>query len=826
MAWLESSAFWIAGVFLVFLGGWLRNLFSLLVPSPQRTILALKNLAFNGSVKPDKVRFILGWLENDYAGKNTAAVSNSFVDVAGIELCRSARIVAASGAADAWRADMRQQGRKLLEAWHADIAVVGRVDKDGDALSLWFISSGENDTLGQTSNNLYTLQFNRLNDNFLADMNDQVCAFALSLAIPKTTDGKRRQLGLQQLKTVVPKLENLFRTLSVSADRTSLCTVYSMAQSFLGEWLGETERLRSAIDRSREVLDAADQGDAVDAMLVIRFYLGRTLYILGEREGKAEYLAESIRTLEEALDQVDDREGTSIVAGIKGLMGNVLRTLGNIEGNTQHLHRAVELLESALEIHQREGDVPYIAISQNNLGLVHMDLGEAEKREGAIWSAISLLDESSILASREDMVTLLAMTNNNIGQAHEALAELSSDSNLIALERSRAYYEKAVNGYSKSVTPFHWASAKRNLGRVLTKIGTLSGSIDHLKHAIRNLQEVHSLSSQDTNSMCSAATCAGLGSALFARGRARANPRDIEDAVVWFNKALNVYRLDANTANWIAIKNNLAMSFFVLAEMRAEFDYVAQGFSSLEEIFVKHDLRTALANHPEVYATFTIGIDLVKSMDHESDYVDEWTAKWVPVFEDREHENVPRHMLAIIQNNIATILQDRGELIDAIKLCRHALTNLAVQDEGEETTSSSISTFCSRPDTSQTFDASRFRMDVKRNLGTASRMLGEKRASASLLREAITLFDEILDALDRTVEPMEWVITQSSKARAYKELYRVEGNVDLLRCSLAAYDEAVQNLVEGVDSPWHRQVPGKREEVRELLEREVDNLQT
>lgn len=823
MTWLENSAIWIAGVLLLFLTGWIRNLFSILVPSPQRTILALKNLALNGSVEPDRVRFVLGWLENDYDGKNTAAVSTTFADIEGIELCRSARMVSASGAADAWRTDMRQKGKKLLKAWHADIAVVGRVDKDGDALSLWFISSVGNDTIGQTSNSPYTLRFNRLGEDFLADMNNQICALVLSLAIPKTVNGKQRQLGLQQLKAVVPKLENLFRTVSVAEDRISLCMVYSMAQSSLGEWLGETERLRSAIDRSRKVLEATDQGDVADALLAIHFNLGRTLYILGEREGKSEHLAESFGVLKGALDKFDCLERLSIVAGIKGLMGNVLRVSGNLEGDTQHLHRAVDLLESALKVHQQEGDAPFIAISQNNLGLVYLDLGVAEKREDAIRSAMSLFDSASRLAKREEMTTLWAMTQNNLGQVHAALGELGSDSNLIELERSRDYYEKAVNGYSKNTTPFHWASAKINLGRVLTRLGILSGSIDHINRAIENLQEVHALSSQAASSMCSAAAWAGIGSALLARGRARVNPHDIEDAVVWFNRALNVYSFDTNTGNWITIKNNLAMSFFELAKMRSKFDYAVQGFSSLEEVFVKYDLRTALVNHPEVYFTFATGIDFVKLMDHETDYVDEWTTKWVPVFAGREHENVPRLTLAIIQNEVATILQDRRDLTDAIELYRHALTNLAVQDEGKETLSNSIATFYPQSDASQTFDANRFVTDVKRNLGTASRMLGEEQANASILREAVALFDEVLDALDRTVDPMDWAITQSSKARAYKELYCVEGNLDLLRCSLSAYDEALRNLVAGIDSPWHRQLPGKREEVRELLDREVGN---
>ena len=64
---------------------------------------------------------------------------------------------------------------------------------------------------------------------------------------------------------------------------------------------------------------------------------------------------------------------------------------------------------------------------------------------------------------------------------------------------------------------------------------------------------------------------------------------------------------------------------------------------------------------------------------------------------------------------------------------------------------------------------------------------------------------------------MDWAITQSSKARAYRELYLVDGDVELVRLSLSAYDQAVAALPKGGNTLWHQQVPRKREEVRELL---------
>ena len=807
MTWVDNSLLWIGGVLLVFLGAWLRNFLSILVPGPRRTLLALKNILFPRQSARDRVRFVLGWLDNDYAGSNTAAVSVAFADIEGIELCRSARILSASGAADEWRAAMRRKAKGLLGAWDADIAVVGRVDKDSEALSLWFIRSGDDDTLADTSSNPYFLRFNRLPKDFVDDLNVHVCALALTLAIPKTTDGSRRQRGLHQLKTAVPKLENLFRTLSAPEDRVSLCTVYVPAQSSLGEWLGEPERLRSAIERAEAITKDADIGGDGDGLLTVQVNLARTLHILGEREGNREYIAEAISRLEVALDGIDHSEQASVAAGIEGLAANALRVLGHLEGNPDHLRRAASLLESALDVHRRQEETAFVAISENNLGLVYLDVGQAAKQRQPLERAISLFDSASGIASQENMPTLWAMTQNNTAQAHEALAELGSGSELTELERSRDYYEKAVRGYSRTETPYHLASAKTSLGRVLTKLGGLNGSIDYLDQAIECLEDAYALSSKDPKWTSVGAISAGLGAAFLMRGKIRRpTARDAEKAAHWLEKALTTYDLDTSPEKWVKLKSNLASSKFQLSEAGSGVEAVAQGFSVLEEIFIENDLGRTLAACPESCITFREGIDLIKSMDREAEYVRDWIARWVPVFTEREHEGVPKLILAGIQNDLASACGNFGALPDTVKLCRRALANLPPQDDVEEVGVSSSGV------------TSIIRLHIKRNLAVACGTLGEELSCAGLLKEAIVLFDEFLKGLDPGADPMSWAAMQSSKGAACKGLYHVEGDVELLRLSLSAYDESLAYLVDGVDSPWHRQVPGLREEVRRLLE--------
>ncbi len=815
MNWLQDGAVWFAALFVVFAGAWLRNLLSAVVPSPQRAILALKNLA---APKPsqDRVGFVLAWLANDPNGNNANAVSATFTEIEGIELCRSARIVSASGAADAWRPAMRRETKRLLSTWHADIAIVGRVDRDGDALTLWFVTATDDDTLADTSNNTYVLNLNRLPDNFLDHLRVQIRALVLTLALPKTSNNARH-IGLRQLAATVPKLENLFLTLSAPADRSSLCMIYVLAQSSLGEWLGQNDRLRSAIERAREVVDAPHNGPDANALLTIRVNLARTLYLLGERQADIKLLEEAVSLLNDALGESRDPDRESIDAGIRGLAANALRALVHLQPNPEHLDLAAGLLESALEVHRRDEDAPLVAITQNNLGLVCLDLAQATRRRDAVERALSLFDAASPVAKQSAMPTLCAMTQNNAGQAHELLAELDPGSAVAELELSRDRYEQAVRGYSDSTTPYHSASSKTSLARVLTKLGASTGSVECLDRAITLLHDAHDAGTKRAGTTGGAgATLAGLGTALLTRGKLRDSLRDIADAVPWLERALDAYPLHSDPLNWVKIKTNLANCHFALAQTGKDVERIRTGFSVLEEVFLHSDLAAVLARSPELYLAFLQGTDLLSSLDPDPGFVRDWIATWIPLFADREHRGVPSFVLVTVQNSIVVVCQDHGALADAIRLCRYTLARLHANDAANRDAPEHRRT--SLPPLLDSADINAdLRLTTKRNLATALRMSGEETACAPHLREAIQLLEEVLAAQDAAVDPMEWAITQSGRARTYKELYLVEGDTEVLRVSLSAYDQTIAALPEGMDSPWHQQVPGKREVVKDML---------
>ena len=135
---------------------------------------------------------MLCWLENDDGGRDTKAVAEAFSGIGGIELVRSARIVAAAGAADDWRPAMREGAREVLDGWNADLAIVGLANKSGEALNLWFVPREGDGTLPR-GDQPYELKNATLQEEFREDLRAQLAAEALRAVAPLAGTACRHQ---------------------------------------------------------------------------------------------------------------------------------------------------------------------------------------------------------------------------------------------------------------------------------------------------------------------------------------------------------------------------------------------------------------------------------------------------------------------------------------------------------------------------------------------------------------------------------------------------------------------------------------------------------
>ena len=296
------------GWIVVFVGAvftaWLKGFFQQFLPSPQRAWLALTN-AFKAKLPLPEQRFrlVLCWLGNDSAGRDTGTVAEAFTSIDGIELVCSARVVSARGAADDWRPAIRSGALTVLQAWNADVAVVGSVKDPGKALSLWFVPRSGEGTLTR-GDKPYELNKATLGSDFHDDFSTELTSAALVAVAPLAETETRGRVLEKGLRDATEKLATLLKKPAA---------------------VGPERRAH------------------------LQLSLGSALLTLGERESDAEYLKQAIAACRAALQELPREHVPLDWAGTQNNLGNALGILGERESDVERLKQAVAAYRAALQ---------------------------------------------------------------------------------------------------------------------------------------------------------------------------------------------------------------------------------------------------------------------------------------------------------------------------------------------------------------------------------------------------------------------------------------------------------------------------------------------
>ena len=330
MKWLWGIVSTIGAGLLV---AWLGGLMNQVVPAPARAWLLAGNLVSDDLPRPDDgFRIVLCWLENDDSGFDTRLVELAFSGVGGIELVRSARIVAAPGALDEWRERMKASAREVLDDWNADLAIAGFVRRSGERLSLWFVPRTGDGTLGRADRD-YGLDDVTLGGDFHDDLRAELVSAALTAVAPLAGSKARGRVVVDGLEEVAGRLAALLD----------------------GPTISRAER-RGALEMAR----------------------GNALVVLGEREADPELLEQAVVAYRAALE-IRTRERAALAwASTQNNLGIALRALGEREGASDRLERAVDAYRAALEVRTPERAPRDWAATQNNLGNTLWTLGKRE----------------------------------------------------------------------------------------------------------------------------------------------------------------------------------------------------------------------------------------------------------------------------------------------------------------------------------------------------------------------------------------------------------------------------------------------------------------
>ena len=430
----QGSKLWLASILstalMLFLTTWWAGFLNEYLLPPEQVALAIANSLSGEPQRPeDRFRVVLCWLENDKSGDDTQIVAQAFQSVSGIELVRSASSIRASGAADDWQSAMQGGAAEVLEAWDADLAIVGLVKQSQQVLSLWFVPRSGEGTLGR-GDRPYKLEDVTLGEDFHDDLAAQLVAVALAAVTPTVDIDEVLGQALEQwLREARGKLVALLRSSAIDQTerRARLQEVLGIVLLGLGELDGGTEYPEQAVSVYRAALKELSRERAPLEWASMQYYLGTALSLLGEREGGAVRLEEAVEAHRAALEEFTRERLPLQWARTQNNLGSALKQLGEREGGAVRLEEAVEAYRAALKEFTRERSPLQWASKQNNLGTVLRSLGELEgdpvRLEEAVEAHRAALEEYT----RERAPLDWARTQNNLGVALSDLGRMEGD---------------------------------------------------------------------------------------------------------------------------------------------------------------------------------------------------------------------------------------------------------------------------------------------------------------------------------------------------------------------------------------------------------------
>ena len=500
---------------------WWAGFLNAYLPSPERTMLWLGNIRRGEAQSAvDRFRVVLCWLENDPSGDNTRNVAQAFTSIEGITLVRSARIVAASGAADGWRKTMRKEARAVLEDWAADLALVGVAKQPGKALSLWFVPRSGEGTLTR-GDQPYELENATLGLDFHKDYRAEITAAALVAISPLAESETHGRVLEKGLVDATDKLATLLKASAATEPddrRARLQLSLGNALRTLGERESGTERLEQAVAAFHAALKELTRERVPLDWATTKTNLGNALVVLGGRESGTERLEQAVAAYRDAL-KVRTRERVPLGwAMTQNNLGHALRILGARESGTERLEQAVAAFHAALKERTREREPLDWAATKNGLGNALVALGGRESGTERLEQAVAAYRDSLREHTRERVPLGWAMTQNNLGHALGTLGERESGTE--RLEQAVAAFHAALKELTRERVPLDWATTKTGLGKALVALGGRESGTERLEQAVAAYRDALKVRTRERVPLGWAGIQDGLGACPSDPGRA------------------------------------------------------------------------------------------------------------------------------------------------------------------------------------------------------------------------------------------------------------------------------------------------------------------
>lgn len=570
---------------LVVIGGvtlWFQEVIREFLPSPERAKLVLdQTFADTQSPDEERLRFVLCWLEGDPSGRNTELVANAFIGISGIELVRSARIVSATGASDAWRSSMRDQALQVLEDREGDFVVVGFVKESEKSLNLWLISRFGQGTL-EKGDKPFVLSNATLQSDFHLEVNSQIVSHVIEAGSASLEHLANIHLYTDERKLLIRKILNLLEGLQIQETDEVAALLDSLGVSLvsLGMQVRDPDYLTAAIESFNSALDLLDAQSYPVEWASIHNTRGLAETHLGVIQSDVPMVERAIRSQSLALEIFKDQVSEPHIALVHNNLGMAYLNLAGLVDRSANLRTSIDYSLKALDMRTPEKDLHEWGCTTLNLGLAMSYLGREEDDEELLRQAINILNSSLGAFSKDRTPLYWAETHETLGDTYLGIARRQYDPNKVRLAEDS--YIRALDVYTKDLTFYDWAETHIGLGETYFEIGANEGDLDAFDQATRYFRAVlKDKRTQKARSLTMKAN-RGLGVALSVWGGRTRNSSRLLQAIEIFDNQFEYYAADTQSVDWAQLHFDSGTASLKLFELTSKEVHLLSSITSFK----------------------------------------------------------------------------------------------------------------------------------------------------------------------------------------------------------------------------------------------------
>jgi tetratricopeptide (TPR) repeat protein len=637
----------------------------------------------------------------------------------------------------------------------------------------------------------------------------------------------------RQLEVRVNALQGFFQTLAIEEvpDEDLVNTLGSIAQ-----------RYRGLLSRMREIRPADQEGAAIlnlartslEAAASIEAYddVDRQLADLEQREELL--LQEARESFASAKAAVEARMLASVSARIRRAELSLTRL--RYQDAADHFSEAgarapshMTALRASLQF--REAEALYAE-------------GKYKKQSATLRRAISLYESVLLVVVREKTPLDWATLQNSLGTALITLGERDSSSDYIG--QAVIALELALEERTAEGTPREWADSMNSLGIALAWNGSSGKSPESLEASIATHRSALRIRSRVNAPEDWGQTQHNLGSALLAKSANTMDPAVLHSAVDAFRAALVERTIERNKERWSGTQNNLGNALSELGRRFGGKEHLSQALEAYDAALsvcslIDSPLRWAQLQN-NIGATHGILAFKTGEISHARKAVEHYRMALV----ERVRHESPL-LWAETQGNLGCALGDMADLTkdvnlfrESVEAFRHALTERTLERMPLEWSKTRCnlgaaliswgSTIRKKEIVQQGIWALAGALKVRRldvapleraetiqNIANGYLHLSLVGDGNAHLLQTLCLCENALEFQTCTTTPIQWAMTQITKAHALFRLGIGEPNRLLLAQAETCFVSALDALTSANASRFFSSIEGPLSSIRRRL---------